>query len=89
MDELIRQYAEHLRSERNVSPHTLRNYLSDLAQFQKFLIEKELCLSDGKKVDARKVDIHVVRAEHRMIKSNGCAILDLNVNSKNKILSRS
>ena len=62
MEELIRQYAEHLRSERNVSPHTLRNYLSDLAQFQKFLVEKELCLGGGKKVDARKVDIHVVRA---------------------------
>jgi integrase/recombinase XerC len=36
--------------------------LSDLAQFQKFLIERELCLRGGKKVDARKVDIHVVRA---------------------------
>ena len=32
MEELIRQYASHLRNERNVSPRTLRNYLSDLAQ---------------------------------------------------------
>ena len=32
MEKLIRQYARHLRNERNVSPHTLRNYLSDLAQ---------------------------------------------------------
>ena len=62
MEELIRQYAEHLRSERNVAPHTLRNYLSDLVQFEKFLVEKELCLRRGKKVDVRKVDIHVVRA---------------------------
>jgi integrase/recombinase XerC len=62
MDELIRQYAEHLRSERNVSPHTLRNYLSDLVQFEKFLVEKELCLDGGKKVDARRADIYVVRA---------------------------
>src|SRR3989304_3866572 len=62
MDELIRQYAEHLKSERNVSPHTLRNYLSDLAQFEQFLVEKELCLGGGEKVDARKVDIYVVRA---------------------------
>jgi integrase/recombinase XerC len=62
MDELIRQYAEHLRSERNVSPHTLRNYLSDLAQFEQFLIEKELCLGGGKTIDVRKVDIYIVRA---------------------------
>jgi len=62
MEELIQQYAEHLRNERNVSPHTLRNYLSDLAQFEKFLVEKELCLGGGKKVDVRKVDIYVVRA---------------------------
>src|SRR3990172_1736852 len=62
MDELIRQYAEHLRSERNVSPHTLRNYLSDLAQFRRFLIERGLCLSGKDEVDVRKVDIHAARA---------------------------
>jgi integrase/recombinase XerC len=59
---LIQQYADHLRNERGVSPHTLRNYLSDLAQFQQFLIERELCSGKNKNVDARRVDIHVVRA---------------------------
>jgi integrase/recombinase XerC len=59
--ELIQQYADHLRGERNVSPHTLRNYLSDLGQFNQFLIERKLCLEDGGKVDLRKIDIHVVR----------------------------
>jgi integrase/recombinase XerC len=59
--ELIEQYADHLRGERNVSPHTLRNYLSDLGQFNQFLIERKLCLEDGGKVDLRKIDIHVVR----------------------------
>ena len=62
MDDLIQQYAGHLRNERNVSPHTLRNYLSDLAQFRRFLIDRELCLVGKKGVDVRKVDIHVVRA---------------------------
>ena len=62
MEHLIQQYADHLRNERSVSPHTLRNYLSDLTQFQHFLIDRELCLRGGKTVDARKVDIHVVRA---------------------------
>jgi integrase/recombinase XerC len=58
----INQYAEHLRTERNVSPHTLRNYLSDLAQFQNFLRERELSLDSTGSIDVRKVDIHVVRA---------------------------
>ncbi len=62
MDGLIQKYADHLRNERNVSPHTLRNYLSDLAQFQNFLMERELCLDSAGNVDVRKIDIHVVRA---------------------------
>ena len=62
MQNLIQQYADHLRNERDVSPHTLRNYLSDLAQFQQFLIERDLCLGAGKTIDTRKIDIHIVRA---------------------------
>lgn len=62
MEDLIQQYADHLRNERNVSPHTLRNYLSDLAQFRQFLTDRGLCLAENKRVDVRKVDIHVVRA---------------------------
>ncbi|HEY7555978.1 MAG TPA: tyrosine recombinase XerC [Candidatus Binatia bacterium] len=62
MDDLIRAYADHLRGERHVSPHTLRNYVSDLAQFREFLAERKLCLDDRDAVDASKVDIHVVRA---------------------------
>src|SRR6201989_2828634 len=33
MLDLLTQFLEHLRYERNVSPHTLRNYQSDLEQF--------------------------------------------------------
>jgi len=62
LDDLIQQYDDHLRNERNVSPHTLRNYLSDLAQFHGFLRERELCLDSAGQVDVRKVDIHIVRA---------------------------
>lgn len=62
MEDLIQQYAGYLKNERNVSAHTLRNYLSDLAQFQEFLVEKEIGLDDGKKVDAHKIDIYGVRA---------------------------
>src|ERR1051325_7512829 len=37
MEKLIEQFLEHLRYERNVSAHTLRNYDSDLEQFLAFL----------------------------------------------------
>ena len=37
MEKLIEQFLEHLRYERNVSGHTLRNYSSDLEQFLDFL----------------------------------------------------
>jgi len=62
VEELIQKYADHLRNERSLSAHTLRNYLSDLRQFQRFLIGKELCLSDADTVDVRRVDVYVVRA---------------------------
>lgn len=37
MQELLTQFLEHLRYERNVSEHTLRNYQSDLEQFLDYL----------------------------------------------------
>jgi integrase/recombinase XerC len=43
MHNLIEQFLEHLRYERNVSSHTLRNYSSDLEQFLSFLT------ADGKR----------------------------------------
>ncbi len=39
MDELIERFLGALQSERNASPHTLRNYRSDLEQFRDFLKE--------------------------------------------------
>lgn len=37
MEQLLTQFLEHLRYERNVSEHTLRNYASDLQQFVDYL----------------------------------------------------
>ncbi len=62
MEELIRQYAGHLRDERNVSPHTLRNYQSDLEQFRQFLSERELAVDGEGNVNVGEVDVHVIRA---------------------------
>jgi integrase/recombinase XerC len=38
MDELLERYINYLRYERNASPHTIRNYQSDLIQFRDFLM---------------------------------------------------
>jgi integrase/recombinase XerC len=37
MDELLERYLNYLRYERNASPHTIRNYESDLLQFRDYL----------------------------------------------------
>ena len=37
LDQLLTQFLDHLRYERNVSAHTLRNYESDLRQFFEYL----------------------------------------------------
>src|SRR6266850_7450440 len=41
IDKLRTQFLEHLRYERNVSEHTLRNYASDLEQFLDYLAPTE------------------------------------------------
>src|SRR5437879_13710370 len=38
LDALLTQFLDHLRYERNVSAHTLRNYESDLRQFIDYLV---------------------------------------------------
>jgi len=55
MEKLIEQFLEHLRYERNVSAHTLRNYASDLEQFVQFLApvapDKKTKLPDVTEID--------------------------------------
>ena len=52
MEKLIEQFLEHLRYERNVSAHTLRNYASDLEQFTHFLApDKKSKLPDVAEID--------------------------------------
>ncbi len=40
MDELIETFLDYLRYERHSSPHTVRNYRSDLIQFRDFIAEE-------------------------------------------------
>jgi integrase/recombinase XerC len=62
MDELVQAFSEHLRGERRLSAHTLRNYVSDLAQFRLFLAARELGLGQEGVIDVRTIDIYAVRA---------------------------
>jgi integrase/recombinase XerC len=62
VDDFIKLYSEHLRNERNLSAHTLRNYVSDVAQFRKFLVESALCVNGPDSVEVRKIDVYAVRA---------------------------
>lgn len=41
LQENLTQFLQHLKYERNLSPHTLRNYASDLEQFQQHLFAVE------------------------------------------------
>jgi integrase/recombinase XerC len=61
LEEWLDEYAAYLRVEKNVSPHTLRNYLSDLRQFEEFLDQRAKENAE-KKIPLEDVTIHVVRA---------------------------
>ena len=55
MDRYIKKFMTYLEHERNFSEHTIRNYESDLKQFQEFLYKIEACLDNQAK--ERKIDI--------------------------------
>ncbi|MEZ5308017.1 MAG: tyrosine recombinase XerC [Pyrinomonadaceae bacterium] len=60
LDEYLEQFFQHLRYERNVSRHTLRNYLSDLGQFHEFLAPRPK-EGERRKVPVKDVDHITIR----------------------------
>jgi len=59
----IDEFARTLVAEENASPHTVRNYLSDLRQLRAFLLEHRLALADGgDEVSVERVDHLALRA---------------------------
>jgi len=60
---LIEKFKRFLDIEKNVSEHTLRNYISDLEQFHQFLKATSLCLKDTKgDIDLRDIDNLIIRS---------------------------
>src|SRR5437867_2072843 len=61
MEQLIEQFLEHLRYERNVSTHTLRNYASDLEQFLEHVAPADPKSGKRKFPEIAKVDHLTIR----------------------------
>jgi integrase/recombinase XerC len=57
MKDHLEQFLQHLKYERNVSPHTLRNYVSDLDQFREFLFSIE----KRDDIDVKEIDRLTIR----------------------------
>ena len=61
IEQLLSQFFEHLRYERNVSEHTLRNYMSDLMQFYDHLAPMDAETGARREVDIRQIDHITIR----------------------------
>lgn len=63
MQAAIEAFGEMLRVEENASPHTARNYASDLRQLRAFLLEHGYAVAEsGEEIDLRRVDANALRA---------------------------
>src|ERR671938_710139 len=61
IERLLSQFFEHLRYERNVSEHTLRNYMSDLMQFLDYLAPADPQTGVRREVDIKQIDHITIR----------------------------
>jgi integrase/recombinase XerC len=61
MEQLLEQFFEHLRYERNASEHTLRNYRIDLGQFHEHLAPADPETGARREFDIRQIDHITIR----------------------------
>ena len=61
MEQLLTQFLEHLKYERNVSEHTLLNYAIDLGQFLDHLAPADPATGARREIDIRAVDHITIR----------------------------
>ncbi len=65
MTDPMSTFLRHLEVEKNASPHTLRSYRSDLADFQRFCAEREPGARPLARVDHRLVRAYLARLHER------------------------
>jgi integrase/recombinase XerC len=68
ISDLLNSFLDHLRYERNVSAHTLRNYESDLQQFLDYLVPPEEPSSGNKRAKAKRVEPDIKEIDHITIR---------------------
>jgi integrase/recombinase XerC len=74
MDEWIEKYMHYMQYERNASPHTLRNYRSDLEQFRKFLSQGRADAAvDLASIDALRIRAYLAHLYSNEIKKSSVA----------------
>ena len=61
IEHLLAQFLEHLRYERNVSEHTLRNYAIDLGQFYDHLAPADPQTGARREIDIKQIDHITIR----------------------------
>ena len=61
MEQLAGKFLEHMKYERNVSEHTLRNYAIDLSQFLAHLAPADPQTGERRELDVRQVDHITIR----------------------------
>src|SRR2546429_3113686 len=61
LNERLTQFLDHMRYERNVSAHTLRNYESDLQQFFDFLVPVDSNNEQREEPDLKQIDHLTIR----------------------------
>jgi integrase/recombinase XerC len=68
ISDLLNSFLDHLRYERNVSAHTLRNYESDLQQFLEYLLPPEEPSGEKKRAAAKRAEPDIKDIDHITIR---------------------
>jgi len=68
ISDLLNSFLDHLRYERNVSAHTLRNYESDLQQFLEYLQPPEESAGGKKHAKSKRVEPDIKDIDHITIR---------------------
>ena len=62
VDQAVRDFEAYIEMERNLSPHTRRNYIADIRQFQEFLSENNISIN-------KESDDRHIRIDHMILRS--------------------